>query len=111
MWTIFIDVSGMPPEDIYVGMFLMNYNYKPGFLTDFYGAFPDLKHYRKKSTHVKKEKLTRVLEFFDAKRFRMACYHFSASEWTHHESRINQLMQEINPSHTYKRNIGIVLIK
>jgi len=105
MWHIVIDVSGMYPDDIYVGLVLFNDNYKPYFLNDFYREFPNLRPYNAKSTRLDSDTLFGILKFFDEKRLRMVCYHFRDFEWKKHERRINELYSEISSNHKYRTNL------
>ena len=104
MWHIVIDMSGLPPEEVHIGLVLFNDNYKPSFLNEFYQEFAYLKSYHKKSTHVDPDTLFKILDFFDKKRLRMVCYNFKDFQWKVHERRINELFKEINPSHEYRDN-------
>ncbi len=106
MWKIVIDISGMPPDNIYIGGFLINENYKSRFITEFYDCFPELLSYTKKSTKAKPRTLFEVLKFFDEKRLRMACYHFNDFQWKLHERRLNQLMKDFDNSHIYSTHFG-----
>lgn len=104
MWQIMIDVSGMPPEDIYIGLILFNDNYKKRFLYEFYEKFPDLIRYTKKSTSIDKEYLYKILEFFNDKRLKMVCYHFKDNRWKQHERKLNELIKEKRINHKYRTN-------
>ena len=106
MWNVFIDVFGTPYESIYVGMFLINDGYSKQFLTEFYGIFPQLKHYNKKANKVRRDDLRKVIDFFNSKKLRMVCYHFGNHQWKVHKRRINELMKEVNDNHKYVDNIG-----
>ena len=53
MWQIFIDTSGMPPnEDVYIGLVLFDDRIKGQFINSFYRQFPFLKSYQRKSSRV-----------------------------------------------------------
>lgn len=99
-----IDVSGMPPEDIHIGLILFRVNYKKQFTYEFYKKFPSLRDYNKKSTKIHPDNLFDILEFFSNKRLRMVCYQFKSHQWKKHERRLNELLKEINPSHKYRSN-------
>lgn len=106
MWNIYIDVSGMPYETVYVGLFLINSNYSARFITEFYNKFPKLKHYNKKSTKVKSNELFEILKFFDDKKLRMCCYHFTDYYWKLHKRKLNELMKEVDDAHVYRENFS-----
>ena len=91
MWKIVIDTSGMPPDNIYIGMFLITDGYITKFFDEFYYKFPELRHYKQKSTKIKSDNLFNILKFFDEKKLRMTCYHFKDFQWKTHERRINHL--------------------
>jgi hypothetical protein len=104
MWNIVVDMSGMPPDDIYIGLVLFNDKYKPKFLYEFYQEFPDLRAYAKKSTRVDNDKLLKILRFFNSKKLRMVCYQFGNHQWKKHERMLNELLKERNPNHKYKNS-------
>jgi len=104
MWQIMIDVSGMPPNDINIGLILFNANYKKRFLYEFYNEFPHLRDYEKKSTRLNSDELFKILGFFNDKKLRMVCYKFQDFQWKKHEQRLNDLFKDINQNHTYRTN-------
>lgn len=101
MWKVFIDVSGMPQEDVYIGVILFNNKYRDLFISDFYNKFPKLRSYNNKSTKVKKDTLFDIIKFMSDKRLKMVCYKIKSSEFKKYEREINNLLKEFNINHKY----------
>lgn len=101
-WRILIDCSGQPPDSLWIGLIKFNPNYKELFLDEFYGKFPDLRSFNKKSVRVKDSQIFEVIKFLHDKRLRMVAYHWGDHQWKLHERRINELIEEINPKHKYR---------
>ena len=57
MYQIMIDTSGTPPNDIHIGLILINHNYKNKLIYEFNNKFEKLIRYNKKATHLDEEYL------------------------------------------------------
>jgi len=99
-----IDVSGSPPNDIYIGVILIKHKDKYNLLYHLNKNFQRLFKFSEKASNLDGDYLFDVLRFFDKYGLKMVTYQFKDFQWRKHQRKLNELFKEKYPHHKYRHN-------
>jgi hypothetical protein len=76
-----IDISGVPGDDLFVGLVSFNPYYRLEIIKKFYDKFPELKHSRWKGTKLGPKKLLQIVSFLSEEKVKMYAIKFLKKDW------------------------------
>ena len=74
-----MDLSGKPPETVYVGLVSFNIFNQDEIIVEFKKSYPKL--WKEKGRNLTHKELIKIIDFLDKKKVRMATISFTSNDW------------------------------